>query len=110
MVLNILQSKIHRVPVTECDMNYNGSISIDANWLSQARILPNQQVDVLNINNGARFTTYVIEAPRGSQTIGINGAAARLAQIDDLVIVIAYAQMHEDDARQYVPNIISPMD
>ena len=110
MILTMLQAKIHRVPVTECDLNYNGSISIDGEWLAQAGILPNQQVDVLNINNGARFTTYVIEAPHHSETIGINGAAARMAQVGDLVIIIAYAQFSRDDARQHIPSIICPFD
>ena len=110
MILTMLQAKIHRVPVTECDLNYNGSISIDGEWPAQAGMLPNQQVDVLNINNGARFTTYVIEASHHSQTIGINGAAARLTQIGDLVIIIAYAQLLKDDAREHIPSIICPFD
>ena len=110
MLLTMLQAKIHRVPVTECNLNYNGSISIDGEWLAQAGISPNQQVDVLNINNGARFTTYVIEAPHHSQIVGINGAAARLAQIGDLVIIIDYAQLSKDDAKRYVPSIICPFD
>ena len=110
MILTMLQAKIHRVPVTECDLNYNGSISIDGEWLAQAGILPNQQVDVLNINNGARFTTYVIEAPHHSEIIGIKCAAARMAQVGDLVIIIDYEQLSRDDARQHIPSIICPFD
>ena len=105
MQLTMLKAKIHRARVTQCDMNYEGSISIDQNWLDEVGILPNQQVDVLNINTGARFTTYAISANRGSKTIGINGAAARLAQPDDLVIILAYAQMDEAAARAHNPVV-----
>ena len=101
MQLTMLKAKIHRARVTQCDMNYEGSISIDQDWLDEVGILPNEQVDVLNINTGARFTTYAISADRGSKTIGINGAAARLAQPDDLVIILAYAQMDEAAARAH---------
>ena len=101
----MLKAKIHRARVTQCDMNYEGSISIDQDWLDEVGILPNEQVDVLNINTGARFTTYAISADRGSKTIGINGAAARLAQPDDLVIILAYAQMDEAAARAHNPVV-----
>ena len=105
MQLTMLKAKIHRAHVTQCDMNYEGSISIDEDWLDEVGILPNEQVDVLNINTGARFTTYAISAHRGSKTIGINGAAARLAQPDDLVIILAYAQMDEAAARAHNPVV-----
>ena len=105
MQLTMLKAKIHRARVTQCDMNYEGSISIDQDWLEEVGILPNEQVDVLNINTGARFTTYAIRADRGSKTIGINGAAARLAQPDDLVIILAYAQMDEAAARAHNPVV-----
>ena len=105
MQLTMLKAKIHRARVTQCDMNYEGSISIDQDWLDEVGILPNEQVDVLNINTGARFTTYAISAQRGSKTIGINGAAARLAQPDDLVIILAYAQMDEAAARAHNPMV-----
>ena len=105
MKLTMLKAKIHRARVTQCDMNYEGSISIDQDWLEEVGILPNEQVDVLNINTGARFTTYAISADRGSKTIGINGAAARLAQPDDLVIILAYAQMDEAAARAHNPVV-----
>ena len=105
MQLTMLKAKIHRARVTQCDINYEGSISIDQNWLDEAGILPNQQVDVLNINTGVRFTTYAISANRGSKTIGINGAAARLAQPDDLVIILAYVQMDEAAARAHNPVV-----
>ncbi|MEE3119711.1 MAG: aspartate 1-decarboxylase [Pseudomonadota bacterium] len=105
MQLTMLKAKIHRARVTQCDMNYEGSITIDQDWLDVVGILPNEQVDVLNINTGARFTTYAISADRGSKTIGINGAAARLAQPDDLVIILAYAQMDEAAARTHNPVV-----
>ena len=105
MQLTMLKAKIHRARVTQCDMNYEGSISIDQDWLDEVGILPNEQVDVLNINTGARFTTYAISAVRGSGTIGINGAAARLVQPDDLVIILAYVQMDEAAARAHNPMV-----
>ena len=105
MQLTMLKAKIHRARVTQCDMNYEGSISIDQDWLDEVGILPNEQVDVLNINTGARFTTYAISADRGSGTIGINGAAARLVQPDDLVIILAYVQMDEAAARAHNPMV-----
>ncbi|MEC7265955.1 MAG: aspartate 1-decarboxylase [Pseudomonadota bacterium] len=105
MQLTMLKAKIHRARVTQCDMNYEGSISIDQDWLDEVGILPNEQVDVLNINTGARFTTYAISADRGSKTVGINGAAARLVQPDDLVIILAYAQMDEAAARAHNPVV-----
>ena len=105
MQLTMLKAKIHRARVTQCDMNYEGSISVDQDWLDEVGILPNEQVDVLNINTGARFTTYAISADRGSKTIGVNGAAARLAQPDDLVIILAYAKMDEAAARAHNPVV-----
>ena len=106
MLLTLLKAKLHRARVTQCDLHSDGSISIDANLLERANILPNEQVDVLNINTGARFTTYAIEAPRGSKMFGINGAAARLAQIGDPIIVIAYCQMPAEEARNYAPSVV----
>lgn len=106
MLLTLLKAKLHRAHVTETDLHYEGSISIDADLLDKSGILPNEQVDVLNINTGARFTTYAIEAPRGSRTFGINGAAARLAQRGDPIIVIAYGQLPAEEARNYAPTVV----
>ncbi|NCC22930.1 MAG: aspartate 1-decarboxylase [Alphaproteobacteria bacterium] len=106
MLLTMLKAKIHRATVTECDLHYVGSITIDRGLMDEVGILPWEQVDVLNINNGARFTTYAIEGPRGSGKIGINGAAARLAQKGDLVIICAYAQMDQDEAKVFNPAVI----
>jgi aspartate 1-decarboxylase len=107
MLLTLMKSKIHRARVTQCDMHYEGSITIDRDWLDEVGILPYEQVDVLNINTGARFTTYAIEAPRGSKIIGINGAAARLAQPDDLVIIISYIQMDPENAKNHDPQVLT---
>ena len=106
MLLTLLKGKIHRATVTQCDLHYEGSISVDAGLLERSGILPHEQVDVLNINNGMRFTTYAIAAPAGSGTIGINGAAARLAQKGDLVIIIAYARMDEAEAKSHQPRVL----
>jgi aspartate 1-decarboxylase len=106
MLLTLLKAKIHRATVTQCDLNYEGSISVDAGLLERSGILPHEQVDVLNINNGERFTTYAIPAPAGSGTIGVNGAAARLAQKGDLVIIIAYARMEEAEAKSWQPRVL----
>jgi aspartate 1-decarboxylase len=106
MQLTLLKGKIHRATVTQCDLNYEGSISVDAALMERSGILPNEQVDVLNINNGERFTTYAIPAPAGSGVIGINGAAARLAQKGDLVIIVAYARMEEAEAKNFTPRVL----
>jgi aspartate 1-decarboxylase len=106
MQLTLLKGKIHRATVTQCDLNYEGSISVDAGLLERSGILPHEQVDVLNINNGERFTTYAIPAPAGSGMIGINGAAARMAQKGDLVIIVAYARMEEAEAKSFQPRVL----
>ncbi len=106
MIITVLKAKIHRATVTQTDLHYEGSITIDRALLDQSGILPYEQVDVLNVNNGARFTTYAIEGERGSGIIGINGAAARLAQPGDPVIICAYSQMEQDYARNYKPAVL----
>lgn len=106
MQLTLMKSKIHRATVTQCDLHYEGSISVDSALLERCGILPNEQVDVLNINNGERFTTYAITAPAGSGIIGVNGAAARLAQKGDLVIIVAYARMDEAQAKVFTPRVL----
>ena len=106
MILTMMKAKLHRATVTQCDLHYEGSISVDAALLEEAGILPHEQVDVLNITNGTRFTTYAIQAPAGSGMIGINGAAAHLAHVGDLVIVVAYAQMDEQQARAHKPVVL----
>jgi aspartate 1-decarboxylase len=106
MQLTLLKGKIHRATVTQCDLNYEGSISVDAHLLERSGILAHEQVDVLNINNGERFTTYAIPAPAGSGIVGVNGAAARLAQKGDLVIIVAYARMDEAEAKSFTPRVL----
>jgi aspartate 1-decarboxylase len=106
MLLTLLKAKLHRATVTRADMDYEGSISIDAELLKASGILPHEQVDVLNINNGARFTTYTIVAPEGSREIGVNGAAARLVQPGDKVIIVAYGQLPQEEARNYAPTVV----
>jgi len=106
MQLTMMKSKLHRAAVTQADLHYEGSISVDQDLLDAAGILINEQVDVLNINNGQRFTTYAIPAPRGSKTFGVNGAAARLAQPGDRIIVVAYAGMDVQVAQQFTPTVL----
>lgn len=106
MMLTMMKAKLHRAVVTQSDLHYEGSIAIDRDLLDAAGILPHEQVDVLNINSGARFTTYAIEAPRGSRTFGVNGAAARMVQKGDRIIVVAYAQMDAAAAESYDPAVV----
>lgn len=106
MIVTMMKGKIHRATVTQADLHYEGSISIDQDLLDASGILPNEQVDILNITNGERFTTYAIEAPRGSKTFGLNGAAARRVQVGDKIIIITYCQMEEKKARKFTPNVV----
>lgn len=105
-MITILKSKLHRATVTESDLNYEGSITIDPDLMREANILIHEQVDVLNINNGERFTTYAIEGKKGSQEVCINGAAARLVQKGDLVIICTYVQIQEEKARDFKPKVV----
>jgi aspartate 1-decarboxylase len=105
-MITMLKSKLHRGTVTEADLNYEGSITIDENLLEEAGILVYEQVDVLNINNGARFTTYTIPGKRGSGNICVNGAAARLVQAGDLVIICSYIHMEQEKAKNFEPKVI----
>ena len=106
MLLTMMKGKLHRAAVTQCDLHYEGSVSIDMDLLERANILPHERVDIWNINNGARLSTYAIEAPRGSKTIGVNGAAARFFQVGDRIIIAAFAQMDEQAARQHSPSVV----
>jgi len=108
MMLTILKSKIHRVRVTEANLNYVGSITIDEDLMDAASLLENEKVQIVNINNGERLETYVIKGPRGSGIICLNGPAARKALVDDLVIVIAYAHMTPEEAKAYKPFLVYP--
>lgn len=106
MFRTMLKSKIHRATVTEANLNYVGSITIDQDLLDEANIWPNEKVHVVNNNNGARLETYVIPGERGTKMICLNGAAARLVQPGDLIIIISYAMMDEQAARTYEPKLI----
>ena len=106
MLVTMMKAKLHRATVTQADMDYEGSIAIDRDMLDAAGIFPHEQVDVLNITTGARFTTYAIEAPRGSKVIGVNGAAARLVQKNDKVIIVTYSQIDAEQARNYSPAVV----
>ncbi|WP_301963259.1 aspartate 1-decarboxylase [uncultured Megasphaera sp.] len=106
MILNLLKSKIHCATVTEANLQYMGSITIDEALMEAAHILPNERVQVVDNNNGARLETYVIPGPRNSGVICLNGAAARCVQPGDVVIIMAYAFMTEDEARSYVPTVV----
>ena len=106
MMLTLLKCKLHGAFVTEADLNYTGSIGIDADLMKTAGILPHEQVDVYNITNGNRITTYAISMPGGSKKITINGAAAHLFKKGDKVIICAYAQMSEPEAREHKPTVI----
>ncbi len=106
MLLTMMKAKLHRATVTQADLDYEGSIAIDSDLLEVSGILPHEQVDVLNITTGDRFTTYAIAAPRGSRTIGANGAAARLVQPGDKVIIVTYCQIEAEQARNYAPTVV----
>ena len=102
----MLKCKIHRATVTEGNINYEGSITVDKKLMREADILPYEQVHVLNINNGARFSTYAIEGEEGKGDICLNGAAARLAVKGDLVIILTYTEMSDEEAKNYTPKIV----
>ena len=108
MIIEILKSKLHRVKVTQAELNYVGSITIDEDLIDAANIIPNEKVQIVNNNNGARFETYVIKGERGTGTICLNGATARLAQVGDIIIIMSYAYMEADEARKYEPILIFP--
>lgn len=106
MQLELLKCKIHRATVTDANLNYEGSITIDKTLMDAAGILPFEKVGILDINNGARFDTYVIEGERDSGTICLNGAAARMVQKGDLVIIVAYASLTPEEAKSWKPTIV----
>ena len=103
MIVTILKSKIHRVSVTQANLNYIGSITIDEDLMDAANIIANEKVSIVNNNNGERFETYVIIGERGSGTICLNGAAARLVQPGDVIIIMAFAMMEMEEARKFKP-------
>lgn len=108
MYIEVLKSKIHRVHVTEANLNYIGSITVDEDLMDVAHLIKGEKVQVVNNNNGARLETYVIPGERGSGTICLNGAAARHFLPDDIVLIISYATMTPEEARTFEPTVIFP--
>ncbi|GAA4843638.1 aspartate 1-decarboxylase [Paenibacillus vulneris] len=105
MFRTMLKSKIHRATVTEANLNYVGSITIDEDLLDMLDMLPNEKVQIVNNNNGARLETYIIPGPRGSGVICLNGAAARLVQVGDTVIILSYVMLTDEEARNHKPQV-----
>ncbi len=108
MFIEVLKSKIHKVTVTEANLNYIGSVSIDEDLMDAAGLLENERVHVLNINNGERLETYVIRGKRGSGEICLNGPAARKVVVGDIVLIMSYASVDFEEAKSFVPKIIFP--
>ena len=108
MILEVLKSKIHRVSVTGANLNYIGSITIDEDLMDASNIIENEKVQVLNLNNGERFETYVIKGERGSGEICLNGAAARKVLVGDILLIMAFAFIDADEAKKFRPSIIFP--
>lgn len=108
MFLTMLKSKLHRVRVTQAELNYVGSITIDEELMDAAGLLENEQVHIVNNNNGERLITYVIKGERGSGIICLNGAAARRAQVGDIIIIIAYTMLSDEEARTHKPIVVFP--
>ena len=106
MQIEMLYSKIHRATVTQANLNYIGSITIDKKLIKKAKLRVGQKVEIVNINNGERFSTYVIEGKKNSGIICLNGAAARKAEVDDKIIIIAYALLHEKELKSFKPEVL----
>lgn len=110
MWIHVLKSKIHRVKVTEANLNYVGSITIDEDLMDAANLIENEKVQIVDNNNGSRFETYVIKGERGTGIISLNGAAARMVQVGDVVIIMSYAIMTPEEAKTFKPLAIFPND
>ena len=108
MYIEVLKSKIHRVKITEGDLHYVGSITIDEDLMDAADLMENEKVQIVNVNNGERIETYVIKGKRGSGQICLNGPAARRAQLGDIVIIISYCSLEKEEAKRYEPTIVFP--
>ena len=110
MIIEILKSKIHRVKVTQAELNYVGSITIDEDLLDAAHIIPNEKLQIVNNNNGERFETYAIKGERGTGTICLNGATARKVQVGDILIIMSYGSLPMEEAKKYKPILVFPDD
>lgn len=108
MFINVLKSKIHRVRVTQADLNYIGSITIDEDLMDAANLIEGERVQIVNINNGERFETYVIKGERQSGMICLNGPAARKVAINDIIIIIGYAMLEFEEAKSFKPSLVFP--
>ena len=108
MQIEVLKSKIHRAVITEANLNYVGSITIDENLIEAANIIENEKVQVVNVNNGERLETYVIRGKRGSGICCLNGPAARKGMVGDIVVIISYASMDPEEAKKFIPWIVFP--
>jgi aspartate 1-decarboxylase len=108
MKIEVLKSKLHRVKVTDAHLDYIGSIEIDANLMEAANLIEGEKVTIVNINNGERFETYVITGKRNSGTVSLNGPAARRVQVGDIIIIISYALMEFEEAKQFKPWVVFP--
>ena len=108
MFIEVVKSKIHRVTVTEANLNYIGSITIDEDLLDAANLIADEKVSIVNNNNGERFETYIIKGERGSGVVCLNGAAARKAQPGDIIIVMSYAMMDFEEAKTFKPSVVFP--
>lgn len=108
MYIEVLKSKIHRAKITQAELHYVGSITIDEDLMDAAHLIENEKVQIVNVNNGERLETYVIKGDRGSGMICLNGPAARKAQVGDIVIIISYASMEHDEAKRHQPKLIFP--
>lgn len=108
MLIEVVKSKIHRVKVTGADLNYIGSITIDEDLMDAANIIQGEKVQIVNNNNGERLETYVIPGARGTGELTLNGAAARKVQVGDILIIISYAQMELEEARNFNPSLVFP--
>ena len=108
MLVEVLKSKIHRVTVTEADLNYIGSVTIDEDIMDAGNVIEGEKVQIVNINNGERLETYVIKGERGSGNVCLNGPAARRVAVGDIIIIIAYAKMDFEKAKQFKPTIVFP--
>jgi len=108
MIIELLKSKVHRVTITEADLNYVGSLTLDEDIMDAANMIENEKVQIVNVNNGSRIETYLIKGKRGSGTCCLNGPAARMGAVGDIVIVISYAQMEFEEAKRFKPAIVFP--
>ncbi len=108
MYIEVLKSKIHRVKITQAELHYVGSITIDENLMDAANLIENEKVQIVNVNNGERLETYVIKGERGTGMVCMNGPAARKVQVGDIVIIISYASMAHEEAKVYKPQIVFP--